>query len=244
MKDKIKSESTARQYDYYEIELREMYKSASRPQNESHFEMLMRKGSEYLNKDSVFCEIGFSAGLTLRYAMDFFKIVYGLDISPKNVGFTENELRREGYTNFRLFTCDLLVHDNQFENKFDVISFIHGLEHFKDNEYTVLLNNIRSYLKEGGIFTGALPFLNKFNMRMCPSCNHVFEIDGHVSSHDLGTLRKIFESNGFQVIHLDNYNLSYLLRRSNIPKKVFLFLKYWLARRRSGYQIEFIVRPE
>lgn len=41
--DRIKSNRDvdwAKQYDYYEIEMREMYKTLSKPQNDSHFEML------------------------------------------------------------------------------------------------------------------------------------------------------------------------------------------------------------
>lgn len=233
----------AKHYDFYEIELREMYKTVSKPQNESHFEMLKSKGAKYLNKKNCFCEIGFSAGLTLRYAFPFFNRIYGLDISPKNVEYTAAELHQEGYENIELFTCDLMIHDSRFDNKFDVISFIHGLEHFTKKDYPIVLNNIKAYLKPGGVFTGALPYMNNFNFRMCPKCNHVFEYDGHVSSHDCASLRLVFEENGYEVLYLDNFNLKYALKYGSLIKKTYRYMYYYLLNKRANNQIEYIVRP-
>jgi cyclopropane fatty-acyl-phospholipid synthase-like methyltransferase len=232
----------AKQYDYYEVELRDGYRTISRTQNESHFEMLKGKAKSYLTKDKVFCEIGFSAGLTLRYALKYFGKVYGLDISPKNVEFTKEELIEEGYSGFELYTSDLLKFDKRFENKFDVISFIHGLEHFKDDDYKLILSNIKNYLRPDGIFTGALPYKNKFNYRMCPACDRVFEIDGHVSSHDIDSLSSIFNENGFKIVHIDNFNLRYALSHGSIMKRAYRFIVYFLFKRRSATQIEYIVK--
>jgi|WetSurMetagenome_2_1015567.scaffolds.fasta_scaffold00270_30 cyclopropane fatty-acyl-phospholipid synthase-like methyltransferase len=233
----------AKHYDYYEVEMREVYKTVSKPQNDSHFEMLRHKANSYLTKDKVFCEIGFSAGLTLRHALPHFGKVYGLDISPRNVEFTHNELIEEGYSNFELFTFDLMKSDDRFNNKFDVISFIHGLEHFSMEDYPIILANIKKYLKPTGIFTGALPFKNNFNYRMCPSCYNVFEIDGHVSSHDIKSLAKVFYDNGFKVIHLDNFNLSYSMKHGNLLKRIYRYLYYYILNKRSGNQIEYVVLP-
>lgn len=232
----------AKHYDLYEVEFRESYKTISKPQNESHFELLKSKARDYLKKDKIFCEIGFSAGLTLRYAMPYFKTVYGLDISPKNVEFTSNELKNEGYDNFELNTFDLMKFDERFEDSFDIISFIHGLEHFSVNDYPLVLNNIKRYLKKNGIFTGALPYKNSFNFRICPSCECLFEIDGHVSSHDLKSLRKIFEDNGFKIIWIDNYNLKYVMKQENIFKKCYRLLSYYFLKNHSANQIEYIIK--
>ena len=117
----------ARLYDYYEVEMRELYQTVSKPQNDSHYEMIKSKlGARYLNKDKVFCEIGFSAGLTLRYALKHFGMVYGLDISPKNVELTTKELISEGFSNFKLYIYDLMNFDKRFVNKFDVIFLFMG----------------------------------------------------------------------------------------------------------------------
>src|SRR4030042_352399 len=232
----------AKLYDYYEVELRDMYRTISKPQNESHFKMLQSKGEKYFRQDKVFCEIGFSAGLTLRYALNHFSKVYGLDISPKNVEFTKNELKNEGYNNFELYFSDLMKFDPVFENKFDIISFINGLEHFTDSDYSIILSNIKRYLRPGGIFTGALPFKNRFNYRMCPECNHVFETDGHVSSHDLNSLEGVFLKNDFEIIHLDNFNFKYTLSSGSVLRRVYRFLSHYLLLKPSTNQIEFIVK--
>jgi ubiquinone/menaquinone biosynthesis C-methylase UbiE len=168
----------AKQYDLYEVEFRDIYRTFSKPQNDSHYEMLQNDGKRYLGKDKIFCEIGFSAGLTLRSAFKHFGKVYGIDISPKNIEITRDELIKEGYSDFELFDSDILKFDKRFENKFDVISFIHGLEHFSLNDYPVIFNNIKKYLKPDGVFTGALPFNLPFNFRMCPKCSHIFT-SGH-----------------------------------------------------------------
>ncbi|KAF5042798.1 Methyltransferase domain protein [anaerobic digester metagenome] len=232
----------AKHYDFYEVELREMYRNDSKPQNDSHFEMLKNKGIKYLTHDKIFCEIGFSAGLTLRYAHNFFGKVYGLDISPKNVELTKKELLAEGISNIELYASDLMKFDDRFENKFDVISFIHGLEHFALKDYPIVFNNLKKYLKPDGIFTGALPYKLGFNYRMCPQCNHVFEIDGHVSIHDKDSLKNVFIENGFKILHLDNYNLNYVLKQCGILKKVYVLSKYYLLKSHSVGQLEYIVK--
>lgn len=105
----------AKHYDFYEIEMREMYRTVSRPQNDSHFLMLQKHLNGFLNHDKVFAEIGFSAGLTLRYAANYFEKVYGLDISPKNVEFTRLEINKEGYTNIELSVLDILERNEEYK---------------------------------------------------------------------------------------------------------------------------------
>lgn len=233
----------SRHYDFYEIELRDMYKTVSKPQNESHYVILKKIASKHLKKDKVFCELGFGAGLTLRYALKQFGMVYGLDISPKNIELTAKELQEEGFENFKLFTSDLMNFDERFTQKFDVISFIHGLEHFGNDDYRVILKNIGKYLKTGGIFSGALPFKSNFNYRMCPECHRIFEIDGHVSSHDLDSLKKVFTENGWKILYLGNFNFKYAIKDQSFIKKIYSFIFYFLLKKRSNSQIEFVVTP-
>ena len=232
----------ASHYDYYEVNFRDFYKTVAKPQNDSHYEMLKSKGAKYLKKENTFCEIGFSAGLTLRMVSKHFGKIYGLDISPRNVEFTKKELKEEGYSNCELYTYDLMKFDERFENKFDVISFIHGLEHFNTKDLPLVLNNIKKYLKNNGVFTGALPCNTKFSYRICPKCSHLFEIDGHVSSHNSNSLRKLFEENGFTVIHLDNFNLKYTLKNDRFIKKVYRIIFYYLFNKRLNAQLEYIVQ--
>lgn len=231
-------------YDYFEIEMRNMYKTISKPQNDSHFEMLKKYGKDRMTKDNVFCEIGFGAGLTLKYVSGYFKNLYGLDISKKNIDYTINEFKKEGYNNIEFHFSDLMKFDQMFENKFDVISFIHGLEHFSSEDYSVIFGNIRKYLKPGGIFTGALPNKNEYNFRMCPKCNYVFEIDGHVSSHDISSLEKVFKENRFGIIYLNDFNMQYCMKDGSSLQKLHRLILYKLFNRKFFSQLEFIVKPE
>ncbi|MBN3035053.1 MAG: class I SAM-dependent methyltransferase [Bacteroidales bacterium] len=236
----------AAHYDYYEVELRDMYKTVSRRQNESHFEMLKHRGASFMGKDKSFCEIGFSAGLTLRLAHKYFGKITGLDISPRNVDYTARELESEGYSGIELYVSNLMDYDERFENCFDVISFIHGLEHFSSDDYPLVFENIKRYLKPGGVFTGALPFRNTFKFRMCPKCNHVFEIDGHVSSHDIQSLTRLFRDHGFDIIYIGNYNIHYSAKQGSIIRRAFkllyFFLFIYLLKKPIKNQIEYIVK--
>lgn len=233
----------SKHYDHFEIEMREMYKTVAKPQNDSYCEMMKHHAGKYLSEDKTFCEIGFGAGLTLRFAMKYFGKVFGLDISPRNVDFTSKELTEEGYSNFELYQSDLMKFEKKFENKFDVISFIHGLEHFTNEDYNIILKNIKSYLKEDGIFTGALPFNNDFNYRMCPHCNKLFEIDGHVSKHDINSLKEVFKKLGFDVIYISDFNMHYAYKDGSTLQKIHRILLYKLFKRKFFTQLEFIVKP-
>jgi cyclopropane fatty-acyl-phospholipid synthase-like methyltransferase len=221
-----------------------MYRTVAKPQNDSHYQMLLNYAKDHLNKDKTFCEIGFGCGITLRYALKHFGKVYGLDISPRNVDFTGEELLNEGHKNAELFYSDIMKPDSRFTDKFDVLSIIHGLEHFAEKDYGTMLGNIRSYLKPGGIFTGALPYKNEFNYRMCHKCGNVFEMDGHVSSHDENSLRKVLEENGFEVLYLNNFNIHYALSEGNTLQKIHRVLLYKLFGRRFFTQLEYIAKPK
>lgn len=229
-------------YDFYEIDLREIYNGIARPQNLSHFEMLKSHAKKYLNKNKIFCEIGFGSGLTLRMASPLFKTIYGLDISEKNVALTKQELFNEGIINAELSCSNIMIYEEKYKKSFDVISFIHGLEHFSSSDYPVLFENIKSYLKEDGIFTGALPYKLPFNMRMCPHCGKTFELDGHISIHDLDSIRKEFLDNGFKIIHLSNYNERYNFKTDGLLKYTYKKLRAILKNEPLPEQIEFIVQ--
>ena len=232
-----------KQYDYYEIELRDMYKTRSKPQNESHFEMLHNNLGACLTRNKIFAEVGFGAGITLRYASKYFSKVYGLDISPKNVKVTKKELSDERFNNIELYASDIMVRDEKFKEKFDVISFIHGLEHFSKDDYQIFFENVKYYLKEGGVFTGALPNNLPFNYRMCPNCDHVFEIDGHVSVHTVESLQKLFETNDFSIIHISDFNINYDRKHKGTLRYLYKYVTNKILKREGNSQLEFIAKP-
>ena len=233
----------AKHYDYYEINFRENYNTISKPQNDSHFEMVKSRLKKYLNINLVFAEIGFGSGLTLRYASKYFRKVYGLDISPKNVEYSNKELKDEGFTNIECMTFDIMKLNEEFKNKFDVISFVHGLEHFSETDYPILFASIKYYLTTNGVFTGALPNDLQFNYRMCPHCSSVFEIDGHLSRHTINSLKKLFGINDLQIIHLDDFNAAYYLKYKGLMRTLYYLLRKLLFKKKPNHQLEFIVKP-
>jgi cyclopropane fatty-acyl-phospholipid synthase-like methyltransferase len=229
-------------YDHYETQMREIFRANAKGQNESFCLMLSRHAAKYLRKESTFCEIGFGAGLTLRYMSEKVGSVVGLDVSPKNIELTKRELKEEGFKNIEVHYSNVMQSDVTYKKQFDIIAFIHGLEHFSDADYPVFFSTIKDYLKEDGIFTGALPFKLPFSYRMCPHCHKTFELDGHLSSHDLISLRKVFEENGFEVLFLDNFNKHYYLKSQGTLKYIYNIIKFRNQRDKFHGQIEYIVR--
>jgi ubiquinone/menaquinone biosynthesis C-methylase UbiE len=230
------------QYDYYEVELRNIYKDAARYQNVSHQKLIENFINRGLIKTGDFAEIGFGAGLTLRWASRYFKKVWGFDVSPANVKVTQKELIDEGVDNFEIQVLNILDYNTMLKEKFDIVTCIHGLEHFSEKEYDLLFANIKQYLKKDGYFTGALPFNLDFSYRMCPNCKHVFEIDGHLSKHNKDSLIELFDKHRFAILFLDNYNPYYI---HHLGKKEYVLrtLQKLLFRSRKTYQLEFIVTP-
>ncbi len=238
-----RDEDWAGYYDVYEVDFRDTYKTHAKPQNDSHFVMLQHNLRNYMNNRKVFAEIGFGAGLTLRKASNYFDKVYGLDISPQNVELTKKELKEEGYNNIHLFVSDIMEKDEIFKNKFDIISFIHGIEHFSTADYPKFFDNIRYYLRPRGVFTGALPNNLSFNYRMCPKCKNIFEIDGHLSVHTIDSLKQLFYDYSFEILYLSDINLHYYWKSKATLKTIYRFVIHKILKTPSKMQLEFIVRP-
>lgn len=113
------------------------------------------------------------------------------------------------------------------------------MEHFSENDYDVFFANIKRYLKQGGYFTGALPNNLAPNFRMCPNCNHVFEIDGHLSQHTLDSLKNLFSEYKLEIIYLSTFNLWYYKKSQSYLK--YLYRKLYPPTKGGG-QLEFIVK--
>jgi len=233
----------ARIYDFYEVQMRDVYRIRAKPQNESHFELLRWFLKKNNLKNKSFAEIGFGSGITLRLAASYFEKVSGLDISPQNVRVTREELENEGHKNIELFVTDIMKKEERFKERFDVISFIHGLEHFSNDDYQVFFSTVRYYLKAGGFFTGALPFNLDFNYRICPRCNHLFEIDGHLSSHNIQSLTDLFGSHEWEIVYLSNFNPYYYRKQKGLLKFLYRYTRHVILRHKANSQLEFIVKP-
>ena len=107
---------------------------------------------------------------------------------------------------------------------------------------TIIFANGDRYLKPSGIFTGALPYKNRFNYRMCPHCHKLFEIDGHLTSHDENSLRQLFADNSFNVILIQKFNREYSLKKGSAVKRIMKRI-YFLFNNDISTQLEYIVMP-
>ena len=97
-------------------------------------------------------------------------------------------------------------------------------------------------MKKGGIFSGALPNDLPLKFRICPNCNHVFEIDGHLSSFDKNKLRNLFDIYGFNVIKISDFNYSYYFKFKGLTKTFYRLFVNNVLKKNSKYQLEFIVQ--
>ena len=94
-------------------------------------------------------------------------------------------------------------------------------------------------MKPNGVFTGALPNNLGPNYRMCPNCNHVFEIDGHLSQHTKETLKELFNKYNFDIIYLSSFNLAFYKKKNGLIKYIYRKLN---PPKSGGGQLEFIVK--
>jgi hypothetical protein len=124
-----------------------------------------------------------------------------------------------------------------------VISFIHDLEHFSNNDYSILFEYIKYYLNTVVVFTGALPNNLRFNHRICPECGHKFEIDGHLSRHTKETLINLFNTYDFEIIHLNDFNYHYYKKHQGIFKYFYRILTHKILNVPQKGQLEYIVKP-
>lgn len=79
---------------------------------------------------------------------------------------------------------------------------------------------------------------------MCPNCDHVFEIDGHLSSHTVKSLEKLFADQDFEVLYLSDFNPQHLKQRRGTLAMLYLASTRFFFNKYNKGQLEYIVRPK
>lgn len=223
-------------WDLYQTELREIY---NRKVSEKPIYPLFYLIKQYYKSRPVpanIAEIGFGNGGLLRSLATIFPVCYGLDISKKNIDFTEEEFRQNGICNVRfevynIMDSPLVVH------RFDAMALSHVLEHFDDSQLKIILQNIKGLLNKQGIIFGATPYKKPLNPRICPNCGHIFEIDGHKQIFDEQKLKNILEKDGFNILLIRHFNPDHFYYGKPFLKR--LFHRLFLLRDQVT-QLEFI----
>jgi len=192
-------------WDLYQTELREIY---DRKVYEKPIYPLFHLIKQYYKNRPVpanIAEIGFGNGGLLRSLTTIFPACYGLDISKKNIDFTEKAFRQNGICNVN-FEVYNIMDSPPAAHRFDAMVFSHVLEHFDDIQLKIVLQNIKRLLNKQGVIFGATPYKKLLNPRICQNCGNIFEIDGHKQIFDEQTLKDILEKNGFKILLIRHFN--------------------------------------
>jgi SAM-dependent methyltransferase len=138
-------------------------------------------------------DVGCGRGNFLKIARDYGFDVHGIDISDRAVAYA----RKQFNLKVDVATLDDLA---RTENRFDVITLWHVLEHFVDPFKQ--LPQARSLLKEGGICVIEVPNLNSLKFRFA---RHKWYGGNHPLYHrtyfSMGTLRHALVKTGFSEVH-------------------------------------------
>jgi len=192
-------------WDLYQTELREIYNRKAYEKPIYPLFYLIKKYYKSRPVPANIAEIGFGNGSLLRSLANIIPICYGLDISKKNIEFTEEEFRKNGICNVR-FEVYNIMDSPPVAHRFDAIVLSHVLEHFDDSQLWIVLQNIKRLLNKQGILFGATPYKKPLNPRICQNCGHIFEIDGHKQIFDEQRLKDILEKGGLKILLIRHFN--------------------------------------
>ena len=215
-------------WEYYEVAQRKAYDA---PDVKERQESLAKKVRKYGPKNGRVMEIGFARGYLLTLLRNEFHCT-GVDISAGNVDLTRRELHERGIDDVELVAANVLTYEPA--EKFDVIVACHVIEHFRDADLAMILARFRSLLRPGGVFIGAVPYMQDLEMskKRCPSCGHIFDPDGHEQSFTKPRLERFLKNAGFARVAMDTHVIGDALTPRNLAKR----LKYLFTEGGGGLQ--------
>lgn len=158
-------------------------------------------------------EIGCGNGFFLEKALELgFKKAFGVEPSKNAIEKADASLKANIVNDiFRpgMFEGDL----------FDVVCFFQTIDHIVDpNEF---LRACRAVLKPGGIVFCISHNTKAFSTKILGESSPIFDIE-HIYLFNTGTIREIFEKNGFKVIDVfgikNSYSLGYWTRMLPFPQ--------------------------
>lgn len=80
----------------------------------------------------------------------------------------------------------------------DVVLCGEVMEHVPDNDRA--FEEIRRVLRRGGQLIVSVPYRESLKIATCPNCGKKFELNGHLHTYDLSSLRSLFGHHGFEVV--------------------------------------------
>jgi SAM-dependent methyltransferase len=136
-------------------------------------------------------DVGCGAGFFLREASNAGFSAQGVEFSHEAVEFGMR------WGSVRITEGDLL--DTRFpDSSFDIVTLWHALEHLP--RPIEALKRIRALLKPGGVLVIAVPNFDSLQARAFRSRWYHLEVPRHLYHFTPGTLRKLLDSGGFDVL--------------------------------------------
>ena len=232
-------------WDKYQTDLRYIYEVKKR---EKPIYPLYHYVLDYVSNiegysSLLIAEIGFGDGSLLESLSKKFNKVVGLDISKKNLIYTQDKFKLKRISNAEFRHYDIRKGAN-FNEKFDILVLSHVLEHFSDSEFGVITKNLRDLLKDEGVIICATPYQKKLQDRICPNCSHVFEIDGHKQVLDELKIKELLESNDFKLLSVRNFNPTHYYWGWNKAKALIHNFLRKFFRMNIYTQLEFVAKKK
>ena len=139
-------------------------------------------------------DVGAGSGALL----DLLPNAVGIDIAPKH------ERVKKG---------DITKIDFESET-FDTVFATEVLEHLSEIDFNDGVGEVFRVLKKGGNFIITVPFNENLteNSILCPKCGEYFHKWGHLQSFSVEKMKKMIESNGFEVVKTNTLSLGSIAR--------------------------------
>lgn len=146
-------------------------------------------------KDLNILDIGCGYGHWIDYLnSNYNHNVFGMDLNNNKINYGKNTLN----LNFKYFIDK--IENEEFisknENKFDIITCWHVLEHVFDPILFII--NIKRLLKKNGIFIFEVPNEDDELIKLVPEYSKLIHFKDHVNYFNINTLKLLFEKCGIK----------------------------------------------
>lgn len=188
--------------------------------------IMIRKFKKYLKSEQRILDFGCGPGFFIGHILAHYETckgraqVYGADVSLDSLQQVSSKYKT--HPNF----MDVIYLDdsfNELKNSFDVIFLIETVEHLEDPMLSNVLNQVKEYLKLGGLLIITTP--NNENLDLstiyCPACDCEFHQWQHVQSWNSKSITDMLSRQSFSIesvwatdFSFDSRSLKSILKRA------------------------------
>ncbi len=190
---------------------------------------------EFDRNPTALLDVGCANGTFLAAAKPHYPKVFGLEVSQRMAQGVENQLGVQVFTQ--------KFEDLDTAERFSCILMSHVIEHIPDPH--LWLRKTKTVLAPGGIIVICVPNMFSLSRRVKLFFKRIglrrgrweaWRTPDHLYEPTVPSFRKLFEMNGYTVLHVETYS-----RAQPVPRSFFgkIFHKEW----KQGSNLRFIVTP-